>query len=83
METRSIKVQKSKIIVRCKLITNTENVFELPISSSYLKIFKYKLTSTNVFDCRCFPEDMKYKQVAIEYKKEMYLLPLLHTFSKY
>lgn len=82
METRSIEVQESKIIIKCNLITNTENVFEHPISSSYLKIFKYKLTSTNVSECIRFPEDLKYKLVAIKYKNEMYLLPLLHTFSK-
>lgn len=60
MEIRSIKVQDNhKIVMNCNKINNKYDIIQYPIRSSYLKIFKHKLTTNAITKCFCFPEDKK------------------------
>lgn len=80
MEISSITVQENdRIVINCYKINNKDDVFQYPIRSSYLNIFKYNFTTNAKTKCSCFPEDIKCKLVASEFNSDRYVIPLLHT----
>ena len=59
-------------------VENLDNVFETPIRSSYLNIFKGILGNTKASNF--YPiTSIKSKLVAVEYGNEMFFFPLIHT----
>ncbi|CAG9793058.1 unnamed protein product [Diatraea saccharalis] len=69
----------SEIKITYYKITDISDVFELPIKSSFLKIFKAKLPTTRRTETIVSPKDIKTKLVCTDHKNYLYFVPLLHT----
>lgn len=79
LEVKKIYMLEKKIKICALIITDLAEVFELPIKSSYLNIFKAKLNASGQIETIVNPEDVKMKLVCIEHKNQLYFIPLLHT----
>lgn len=76
----SISINDNQIYLRGNIMKNLENVFETPVKSSLLNIYKWPiLTGIKLIDKVFVVKDVKCKIVAIDYKSEMIFAPLLHT----
>lgn len=60
-------------------IENLSDVFQIPIKSSYLNIFKASLSDDNRITVNVNFNKVSYKLVATAHKDEIYFVPLLHT----
>lgn len=61
------------------LINNREDVFDKPIQSSVLSIFKANVSHINSTYSEYSLYDVKSKLVGIAYQNYIYFFPLLHT----
>lgn len=79
VETKKITIVSNEIKIYGYKITDLREVFEKPIKSSYLNIYKAKLQTNRRREIIVSPEDIKMKLVCIEHKNKLYFIPLLHT----
>ncbi|KAF9806450.1 hypothetical protein SFRURICE_001245 [Spodoptera frugiperda] len=78
LEVKKISVVSSEIKIYCYKIWDLVEVFEKPVKSSYLNIFKAKLPARRT-DTIVGPQDIKMKLVCTEHNNHLYFVPLLHT----
>lgn len=81
MEVKCIKLAENKINIHCNKFDHLQNVFDLPICSSYLNIFKSKDDTYYRTECMCLPTDVECKLVVTSLDSELYFIPLLHTLK--
>lgn len=62
-------------------IENVSDIFELPIKSSYLNMFKTGVQNGNRTTENISFNSISYKFVVTTYKNELYFIPLLHTLT--
>lgn len=62
-------------------IENVSDIFELPIKSSYLNMFKTGVQNDNRTTENISFNSISYKFVVTTYKNELYFIPLLHTLT--
>ncbi|CAG9782314.1 unnamed protein product [Diatraea saccharalis] len=71
---------QKEMLLRGNCIKHLENVFEIPIKSSLLSIFKCSLANITKHEEAIFKiEDIKAKLVAINYQSDIFFAPLLYT----
>lgn len=78
LEVKKISVVSSEIKIYCYKIWDLVEVFEKPVKSSYLNIFKAKLPARRT-DTIVGPQDIKMKLMCTEHNNHLYFVPLLHT----
>lgn len=80
-----LEVKKIETVVNSEIkiigykITGLIDVFEEPIKSSYLNIFKAKLSTIKRTETVVSSKDIKSKLVCTEHKNYLYFISLLHT----
>ncbi|RVE41714.1 hypothetical protein evm_013645 [Chilo suppressalis] len=67
------------ILIHGYRIDNVFDVFEEPLKSSFLNIYKCDLNNYNKTEVICDVTKIKCKLVKIEYNSELFFIPLLHT----
>lgn len=77
VEMHEVVHQNDKIVINGRKLQNIYNVFELPIKSSYLNI--YKSNCMEKISGAYTVSDIKCKLVAVPSNNEIVFIPLLHT----
>ncbi|XP_063634858.1 uncharacterized protein LOC134805495, partial [Cydia splendana] len=78
-EVKKVTVDDNDIQVHGYYITHLMEVFENPVKSSFLNIFKANLQTNRRTDIIVRPQDVKIKLACVEHKNQLYFIPLLHT----
>ncbi|CAH0405510.1 unnamed protein product [Chilo suppressalis] len=77
-----VKFNHYKILIKGNKINNTEDVFEYPIKSSHLAIYKSRCQQNSTHTLIVLePKEIKCKLVCIEHKEFNFFIPLLHTYK--
>ncbi|KAH9629842.1 hypothetical protein HF086_011492 [Spodoptera exigua] len=79
IEITSIIDDEGSIVIKGNRIENLNDVFNIPIKSSYLNIYKCDCNSILKQKVNCKVDSIKCKIVCITYDSMMYFVPLLHT----
>ncbi|KAH9630328.1 hypothetical protein HF086_004461 [Spodoptera exigua] len=77
-----VEVNHNKILIKGNKINNTEDVFEYPIKSSHLAIYKSRCQQNSTHTLIVLEtKEIKCKLVCIEHKEFKFFIPLLHTYK--
>lgn len=79
IEIENVKEDAGRVYLHGFKFINKIELFQTPIKSSFLNIYKVPLTSSRRSTIIVTPQDIKCKLVCLEHKREMYVFPLLHT----
>lgn len=79
VETVSIDSDDDGIVIYGNCIEPVGDVFETPIKSSYLNIYKCKIRNMNKTRRLYRVHEIKCKLISISYGSTIYFVPLLHT----
>ncbi|RVE53676.1 hypothetical protein evm_001568 [Chilo suppressalis] len=69
----------NEILLNGHRITQIQNVFDKPLKSSFLDIYKCDCNNINKIEAVYGVKNVKCKLVCIEFNSELFFIPLLHT----
>lgn len=81
-ELKDISGEEHNVTMYGQKIIKMDVIFETPIKSSYLNMYKVEISSETFIELtKINPADIKCKIVSITHNNIMYFLPLLHTLQ--